>query len=178
MSARFISAVVLLTAFCEVLSCYDGREKPPKEFSVCDLMRNLKSQRNKMVRVRGELYHSREAVALGTPECNTPFITRGRRWPTAVDLVFSVAERSDSEEPPAPFVTESSTIARMSAAVTDLERSGCKRKVTLVLTGFLRVRRTYVKMGNGRGNGYGFLASYPAQLVIRTVDDVKVEPCH
>jgi hypothetical protein len=148
------------------------------EFSVCGLMAKLKSQRQKIIRVRGELFAGSEITALGDQACGKPFTAGGIKWATAVDLVSS-DYRPGGGEPRAPFVTEPAVMARLASTVAERKRLGRNGKVLITVTGFLRVRDKYIPMTTGygvQGNGYGHLGVYPAQLVIKAIEDITILP--
>ncbi len=171
---------VILTLVIGIAPLSGNRASEMKDLSVCDLMSRLTKERYKVVKVHGELYSSSEITALGSDPCATQFTAGGVRWPAALDLVSS-EYRTDPKERAAPFVTDPAAMARLRAAIAERNRLNRGAKLIVTITGFLRARQKYVRMMTGygsQGNGYGHLGLYPAQLVIKTVDDIRIESQH
>jgi hypothetical protein len=147
-----------------------------KVMTVCDLLKDLRMYRGKVITVRGIVYESREIFALGGRDCSTRFVTNGFAWPNAISLESS--DYPSQEYDRAEFRTDDDALLRLQESIRLTPRGEGRPEVWATFVGQLRVRHEYIsiRMGDGsiRGNGYGHLAWYPAQLVIKTVRDIAV----
>jgi len=168
----------------------------PRLWSICELFEDLASHARTVVAVRGLLYQGGEIFALGG-RCQSKFVTRYQAfpglsgvtpeltaeyvWPTAISLTYS-ANRSEGESP-VTFSTDTDSVQRTIEYIKQrkVEFKNAKSNTDAFVTviGMLRVRSHYniglLPNGTVRGEGYGHLSIYPAELVILRMADPVVE---
>jgi hypothetical protein len=144
--------------------------------SICSVVAELQSYRGKTITVRGNASITPHLFAIGgVGNCEKKFVTNGYEWTSALSLISSIHKRP--EDAPMPFVTDSASVERLKALLRKRASSGERPVLGVTIVGQVRARHRYlpVRYGDGetRGNGYGYMAFFPGQLVIKTVLDVE-----
>ncbi len=171
--------------------------------SICGLFKDLRSNAGKIVTVRGFLYTSDEVFALGgRGRCESKFVTTYSAfptlpnglefnaefvWPDAIHFAMSKSVESghfvdyETDNKSISYVMNYITQERTRMQSLEKSQAGKSREIDVLVTvtGMLQMKDHYNAgpIGNGtiRGDGYGHLKVYPAQLLINKMFDPKVE---
>lgn len=187
--SRGIVAIAALGASCP-LSWAQGQEaSPAKIWTLCELFEDLLSHSGKIIRVRGQLIPYHEGWTLSPGErCPKQFTVGEMKWPTELALEDAGASRV---APPASFELDKPAMKRLTDLVRSLRRGGPfidpTEDIRITVTGELRTGKIVTEMLGPipyrlhYGPGFGPLLGpngirCPAQLVIKTVEDIVVSP--
>jgi hypothetical protein len=119
-----------------------------------------------MVAVRG-IY----ADGLRAVDCQAKFRTGSYEWPTALWMVDS--SYASPDETRVRFTTDHESWNRLDAAA---HNKRVDDTVWVTVVGQLRVRRRYPYSDGKAAGGYGPFNVYPAELVVKSVQDIVVVP--
>jgi hypothetical protein len=148
-----------------------GQTQNRPAIHVCEVLRNLQKYRNLEISVRGEWVYTDHGMTL-RESCDTPLTTSGHVWPNGIWLAYPWLR--DEEEKPVDYKLDQ---RKMKAA---LRRAGkISGQVYATFTGKLQARESltvFVSSSGPKGYGFGHLNTWPAQIVIRTVDNVSSTP--
>lgn len=177
-NVRFLEAILLAGALAWLSACSvdcrreagrpSGDERPAQVISVCELLKNLASYRGRIVAVRGIEYYGLRARS-----CPEEFVTGGRRWPWALDLVHSSDFHAGEE--PVDFVTDEVSWAEWGDTLMREAKRGLRGEVWITVLGKVRAPREYVRADGKVFGGYGHLGALPAQLVVKRIFDIEVK---
>jgi hypothetical protein len=193
---RIRTALVVLISSVIIAATESSAQPRPnalRTVSVCELFNDLASYSGTRVKVRGILYSGREVFALGEKTCSKKFVTRYRSgpelpgifeptgeyvWPTAINLITSSESPGDLG-----FQTDDEAVVRVTKILTEARAIKRDKSTTTALwvtvVGVLSTKEHYdVGLNANReftASGYGHLGAYPAQLVIETMIDPRVE---
>ena len=137
---------------------------------MCDLSRDYTAYRGQVIAVRGIDYCGLRQTCPET--CATG------PWPSFVDLAST--DMTVRGEPPFGFETPDTALAALDKAEREAEREarqGRRVEVWVTIVGRLRASEHRSPVGpcdRVVNSGYGHLGGYPAQLVIRSVNDIKL----
>jgi hypothetical protein len=147
----------------------------PRTVTVCEILADLQSYRNKIVSVSGELVQTEEGTYLRGKACPKPLVTSGHVWPSLLNL----------ERPTSPLVEQRDAVpskVSVDPALESLSREDAENPsvhVWVTVTGRLETRSRFEMVLRGDGKtvpyGYGHLNGCPAQLVYQAIKDVVVE---
>ena len=139
--------------------------------SVCSVVAGLPRHANRVLTVLGAFESGPEQFSLKGVHCETPFITEGYTWPSALVLRF----RGGPETPDSlPFVPDSSSISAFQEALRRARGKGLLVVGCLKVTGMIQMRDDYSIItqpdGQKRGHGFGHMSACPAQLIIKSIE--------
>jgi hypothetical protein len=163
-------------------------EQPQESIEICELLRDLEKYNGKIVTVRafvnGGRRHGYYLVDTRPDgykkEIPCPSMPNSKSdWPPTIDFVWpsnTVLRRN-----PAPFERDTTAEGKLNEAISNVvQEKNPDRKVLATFVGQIRTRPSITilhdKAENGYfGTGYGHLGMHPAQLVIKTVLDIRIE---
>jgi hypothetical protein len=138
--------------------------------SVCDLIRSLELYQDKMVTVRGVYY-----FGLREESCQSTFVSDGRSWPSALDLVDS-SFPADGDSA-VSFATDDESWNKLDEIVIREARQRQYLQIWVTVVAQVRGPQRRLRTGQSRSiGGYGHLGMYPAQLVVKRIDNIIVRP--
>ena len=152
-----------------------------KPVSVCDVLSNLDRYRGRLITVRGILRGgTRHGWFLEDNIGDKPCASVGglsRTWPPDIALAqFTFG--SDLEDGPASFQSDTLQIDAMLSEPKRLVQGRTDLMIVVTLTGELRSRKgiriSRTKEGWYEGDGYAQSGQYPALLVIKKAESVRV----
>jgi hypothetical protein len=161
----FLAAVSLLSA-----------PGPPQmaPISVCTALADRLRFNGKIISVRGYEESTDEGSWL-KGDCKVHVTTGGRPWPNLIWL--SISHRDSLHE--IPFQTNMDALRRFGDVTAKATRSGHTYRAWVTYEGMFETEGVPEigggRVGPGEGVGFGHLNGAPAQLVIKTVRDLKVE---
>jgi hypothetical protein len=143
---------------------------------VCDVLSNLKKYENLEISVRGEWVHTEHGMYL-RQSCGTKLITKAHVWPNSIWIQLPWLERED----PVNYVIDKRKLsAARERADGILSRARPGAVVYATFTGKLQARESLTAIprtnGGTMGNGFGHLNAFPAQIVIRSVENISISP--
>jgi hypothetical protein len=136
--------------------------------SVCELLRNIAAYRGKVVSIRGIYWYGLRAP------CAEPLITKGHKWPSALNLAAADAPRRGGEFP--PLTTDLSSWNHLDEFVLREAKTGRRKEIWITVVGLVRAPTTYIRDNGAVVGGYGHLGVFPAELVVQRISDISVVP--
>jgi len=152
---------------------------PVNPLTVCELLKEPLKWDGQIVTVRDHGRGSEEGAALIGVECPGIFVTDGHVWSSAIFL-STPSLPGHLHSPDFTYDVESGR--RMLAKGTELMKKAPLRCLLSTYTGLFETRRDWasakVAYPNGTSGviGFGHLGAYPAQLLLRSADDIGVDP--
>ena len=152
-----------------------------KPVSVCDVLSNLNHYRGKLVTIQGILRGAtRHGWFLQDNAKDKPCAAmegQGRNWPPEISLA-QFTHGVDLEDGPANVESDTAQIESMLAAPKRIVKGRDDLMIVATFIGELRSRKGIriirTKEGWYQGDGYAQSGQYPALLVVKNVQDVKV----
>ena len=154
-------------------------DQNPLSVSLSELSKNHEKYHGKMVTVRGSLHVSMHGVVLANEQC----FKKGSRYKAfEKGAAINLETPGGDVEPDVPIAqfdmdTESSELF-LELAQTKMRR-GTSIGVSLTCTGLIRSQSEFQRDGDAatgyRGNGFGHMGIYPAELVVKSIKDVEVK---
>jgi hypothetical protein len=169
-----LGSLMLILMFADITQ---AQETPT--VSVCDVMQNLEKLSGNLINVRGEVYFSREILALGQRTCTSVYETDGRKWGNALSLVFSSRAATNPlsktvDRRPLEFLdTVIRTLTNLYWRTDPLVEP--PYQIFATFEGVLQTRSPEYRALHGP-LGFGHLGMYPAQLEVTNVKDVTINP--
>ena len=144
--------------------------------SVCELLQNRLKYDGQMVEVRGLVEGSHEGAVLAAENCSGKIITEGFTWPNAIALVYDTSYDSPHV---VDFVPDRNQIDRVDREASRIARKHPHAKIALTYVGLFETRTNLGRAPNFAGKlvpaGFGHGGACPAQLVIKTKKDLRVQ---
>jgi hypothetical protein len=148
--------------------------------SACEVLAHASDYDGKLVRIRGPVGATDEGAAFVGEECPGIFVTDSKVWPSAVawtgptNLMFILH--------PVDFTFDADSRKRIDEKWGDLRKRLPDRCIAVTYTGmFESWSRDKAKKKDPKGTvyeipGFGHLNEAPAQLVLKSADDVEAIP--
>jgi hypothetical protein len=166
-----VRAVPLLVAF-SLLAAPQTPESAA--ISVCTVLADRLRLNGKIISVRGYEESTDDGSWL-KGDCKTHVTTDGHVWP---DLIWLSVSHLDTLHE-IRFKTDMDALRRFGDMTAKAARSGHKYRVWVTYVGMFETEGELGigggKVGPDHGTGLGHLNGAPAQLVIKTVRDLKIE---
>jgi hypothetical protein len=166
---------VRVALFFAALSLLAAPRRPAiPAISVCRALDDRLRLNGKIVSIRGYEESTDEGSWLKS-DCDAHVTTGGHVWP---DLIWlSTSHQHAARE--IAFQTDMDALQRFGDATAKAARSGRKYRAWVTYEGLFEteggVEAGDDKVGPDQGVGFGHLNGAPAQLVIKTVRDIKIE---
>jgi hypothetical protein len=178
------SRMVFVCFIAAMLSMMSSWAETAKPVNVCELLSNIDRYQGKQVTVRGVFDWSRHGwILMDNPDWrHCPAVEKqGHTWPPAIELRRFI-KGSQLEDGPASFETDAQVEEILSKpqhiVKEQIEKGGEQLSIIATFTGELRSQKNMRIVGTKDdsyyGFGYGQAGQFPAQLVIKSVRDVKV----
>jgi len=148
--------------------------------TVCDALSHPEKYDGKMVRIRDQVRSTDEGAAFVGDTCQGIFVTDGKVWPSGIawtmptDLIFILH--------PVNFSYDWAASKRLRKRWSKLHKRFPDRCIAVTYSGMFeswskeKARKTDLKGQKYEFEGFGHLNSAPAQLVLRSADDVAPIP--
>jgi len=144
--------------------------------SVCELLENRLKYDGQIVAVRGVVEGSTEGAALIGDHCLRPIVTQGYTWPNAISLSYDLSLDSPHT---VNFTRNFRQIDRIDREARRIKQKYPDVKIAYTYVGLFETRAKLGQATNLTGEfvpaGFGHLGACPAQLVIQTVRDPRVQ---
>jgi len=140
---------------------------PDKEvatLSVCDVLKEIATYQNTMVRVTGIYWYGLRQ------SCPEPLMIGGRTWPSAIELTDAAASRNRGGR--LDFETDRGSWDRLYEFLGNEARAGKKEEIWVSAVG--RFEGVQVR-ANGTVGGFGHMAMLPGELVVQRITDIRVK---
>jgi hypothetical protein len=155
-----------------------GHQNPPKTvdsqtqpLTVCQLFADLPSYQDKVITVKGIFFYG-----LRQPNCPQAFVTGDHKWPSVINWVNSNYP-ADEYERPVEFVTDEDSWNKLELLTLTEGRKGRREEIWVTAEGRLRGPQRYLRPGvKGGMGGYGHLGVLPAELIVKRVIKIEIEP--
>jgi hypothetical protein len=173
----FASVAVLVAAFMTQLSSF-ADERP---LSVCEVLSNLDRHRGKLIVIEGILSggdrHGLYLKDRTEDKTCAAVVAKGQTWPSWIAL-DEYTKGADVEDGPVNFESDVKQIDNMLAEAKRRTSGSNDSAAVVTLIGQLRSRKNIKIVRNDEGwymgTGYAQSGQYPALLIIKSVQDVKI----
>jgi hypothetical protein len=169
---RYYILISGMTCVFMVTACegFAGEEKG-NALTVCSVLSNIDSYRNKYIVVRGFYNWSTHGWSLldnyGDEPC-TEVMNKGCLWPPGISLGVLYADTERIMK----MLANSRHIQR------EFDNKGKFVKIVATFSGELKTKSdtVIIRKTNGAyvGNGYGLNGRYPAQIIVNDVSDIQI----
>ncbi len=148
-----------------------GRAAPPP-LGVCDLLKNPFRYDGQLVQVRARMTGTGEGVWLNGTECPGVFVTDDHVW----DSLISVAYPGNYGVHSVDFDLDEQSRRRINLKYARLRHPIHPECLEWTLTGLFETRRSWTYGVNGTPIGFGHQGQAPAQLIVKSEDNVAAIP--
>jgi hypothetical protein len=156
-----------------------GKEADPPIVTVCDVLRAPLDYDGHLIKIRGRLSGTDEGTWLADAGCPGALVTDGHVWPSEVWLA---APGWRFIFHPVDFQFDKKSARRFNRSYNKLRRRLPEQCIVSTLTGLFETRSNWSQFkrvypnGTREFTGFGHLGGAPGQLVIKSEDDVAVDP--
>jgi hypothetical protein len=133
---------------------------------VCTVLRNLGRFEGKTVTIRAEYEVGPEAAGLYGSGCTGEVQLEGGKWPWAIHILMAAGADA-----------RANFLERLNSSMKRVDPR--KSRVFVTMTGLLRSARnnpSYIGSNGPRPVGFRHGGVFPAEMVISTADDIRIEP--
>jgi len=147
--------------------------------TVCDVLRTPLQYDGRLLRIRGRLSGTDEGTWLLGEKCSGTLITEGHVWPSAIWLT---APGRQEVLHPLDFQLDEESGRSFNRSYRRLRRRVPDHCIVSTLTGLFETRsdwsqfKRFYRDGTRQFTGFGHLGEAPGQLVIKSEDDVAIDP--
>jgi hypothetical protein len=150
-----------------------GQIKAPVELQIpvltaCEILSQRMDYNGKLVSIRARIHGTDEGVWLDGRDCPGLITSDEYVWPSMISTQTSDADFTSSFE----------GMRKLRPKLMRLGRRAPERCIIWTYTGVFETRSTYEKVSYPNGSstyiGFGHLGAAPAQLLLKTVDDVNI----
>jgi hypothetical protein len=183
-----ILRAAVLTVFSWCLGIYPGArgyagpraDSGIRTLPVCEALAHSAQYNGKIVRIRGRVFGTDEGTWFVSNDCPGVFVTDGKVWPSNIawtspeDLTFILH--------PVDFTFDKNSLKRIDSRWRRLRKQFTDKCLEVTYTGMFEswskdgATKRDPKGHKYRINGFGHLNSAPAQLVLKSADDVTPIP--
>jgi hypothetical protein len=156
---------------------------PIPTITVCEALEHPAEYDGKMVHIRDDTYSNGEGAWFVGKSCPGVFVTEGKVWPSTI--AWTMPANSMTVLHPVEFRYDSDSSKRTEKKYQELRKRFPARCLRVTYTGMFEIwskekaRKTDSKGHKYEFAGFGHLNGAPAQLVMKSHDDVSVIPnCH
>lgn len=147
---------------------YPAGHRVPPAVTVCELLKNVLSYRDKLIAVRGIYWYGLRQ------SCSEQFVTGTHVWPTALNFWYSddaAKNRLDTSSE-----VNLKGWGELEATVKREAKAGHREEIWVTLIGMLRAPESYIRTDGQIVGGYGHLGGFPAEVVVESVSDIEIKP--
>jgi hypothetical protein len=154
---------------------------PTTILDVCEVLAHPLQYDGHLITIRGKISATDEGGWLTGDQCPGVFVTDGYVWPSLIALEMPTIP-SNLRLHSVDFKYDWQSSKRVDAKYHRLLQSGRKDCIVFTYTGLLETRREWSAAkiiypnGTTKISGFGHLNDAPAQLLIRTNEDVSLLP--
>jgi hypothetical protein len=152
------------------LSPHISRAAPPVR--ACSLLKDPYRYDGQMVHVRARTTGTSEGVWLDGAECPRVFVTDGHVW----DSIISVAYPGNYGVHPVDFDLDEQSKRRIKLKYERIPKPLHPECLEWTFTGLFETKRNWTYGIDGAPIGFGHQGGAPAQLIVKSEDDVAVIP--
>ena len=139
---------------------------------MCDLLKDPSKYDGRLVQVRDHTIGTSEGVWFVSQECPGVFVTEGYEW----DGLISITYPGNFDAHPVDFRLNLESRRRLKKKYARVRRQAKPECVEWTLTGLFETRTTWKHNVNGVPIGFGHQGQAPAQLIVKSEDDVAAIP--
>jgi hypothetical protein len=164
---------VLITSTLVGGAAKSGKQTP---ISVCELLENRLKYDGEIVEVRGIVEGSVEGATLIGGQCRRTILTDGFTWPNAIFLASQVSYDSPHT---VNFTRDQSQMDKTDREARRIKQKYPHAKIAYTYVGLFETRANLGQATNLAGElvpaGFGHMGACPAQLVVQTIKDPRVQ---
>jgi hypothetical protein len=147
--------------------------------TVCEALSHPAEYDGRIVRIRDQVVGTDEGTSFFGESCPGIYVTEGKVWPTAI--AWTMPWQKDAILHPVDFSFDWSNNKTVKRKWEKLRKHVPDRCIAVMYTGMLEVwTKTNARKPRGQGwveiPGFGHLNGAPAQLVLKSADDVAAIP--
>lgn len=184
------SVICLIVGFALCIGfpaqCWSGDAASIPTLSVCEALSHASEYDGKMVRIRDRVVGTDEGTWFVGEECPGVFVTQGKVWPSTI--AWTMPDSNCAKHSCAPFIRSAvdfkfdwESRKRLEKKWLEIRKRLPDRCIAVTYTGIFEAwSKANSRIPHRDGwieiSGYGHLNGAPAQLVLKSADDVSAVP--
>jgi hypothetical protein len=178
MQIKYIPGIITVSLLIASLSVASHKSEVNSVpvLTVCEALAHASEYDGKVVQIRDRVAGGMEGAAFVGPDCPGIFVTEHKKWPSAI--VWTMPSQRDLIVHPVAFSFDWSSDEILKKRWAVLRKRLPDRCIAATYTGmFESMSHDKLKKSDGwMIDGFGHLNSAPAQLVLKSADDVSPLP--
>jgi hypothetical protein len=176
---KFTLLLLVIIGFVSAEAQTSDASAPARALTVCEVLAEPLKYDGQMLTIRGSLDGSGDGAWLTSTRCPDVMVTDGHVWPVLISLQYPDHK---NRLHPVTFKFDAASERRIGAKYRELARSADGKCLVWTYTGVFETRRDWSTAraphpgGPSPFVGFGHLGVAPAQLLLKSADDVEAVP--